>query len=153
MRHTPHTVIGAVHDLNNDQEIGIYRLTPNGKDALRDTVAELTQGVQSWSQRQATNASEFLLEIEPEINQMINQKTALKQLIQEMHDTDGAQEDLQSRYFELEAQINQLSARVFNKQPRIQPIIDDLMDPVGSFSRAQTKFPTLRKPYLAAFGK
>lgn len=153
MRNTDYTVAEAVHETENNQEVGLYRLTPDGKNALRDTVADLTQGVESWSQRSASSANEFLTEIQPEINQMISLRGTVKQLVQDMQDTDGAQEDLQSRYFALEAEIKQLSARVFNKQPRIQPIIDDLMDPVASFSRTQTKFPTLRKPYLASFGK
>ncbi|EMY35758.1 hypothetical protein D477_002658 [Arthrobacter crystallopoietes BAB-32] len=148
--YTPVEVIDA---LENDQELYLLKNSPNGRDALRETVAHLTQDIESESNRQAEAANEFHDELAPEVAQLEEFEGRVQELITALHNTSGSQLELQDAYFALEEQSKVLISRVLNKEARIEGILANLHDPVGSLSRLQSKFPILRRPYLEPFGK
>lgn len=147
---TPAEVIEA---LENDQELYFLKNSPNGKEALRETVAHLTQDIEAENNRQAEMANAFHDELKPEVHQLEDYERQLRELITAMHNTDGDPTELQDAFFALQEQAKVLIGRVLTKEARIEGILANLYDPVASLSRLQGKFPTLRRPYLEPFGK
>lgn len=148
-----YTVAEAIEALTEDQAISIASLTVDGKKAVRDTVAELTQMVEAHSVRQADTANLFLAQLQPEMNQLSEQVSEFERLARAMGNTPGSQHELQAEFFALEAECQRLARRVLEKHDRIEHMLTDLLDPVGALSRLQSDFPTLRRPFLARFGR
>lgn len=148
-----YTVAEAIEALTEDQAISVASLTVNGKQAVRDTVAELTQMVEAHSVRQADTANQFLSQLQPEMNRLLEQANEFNRLIAAMRSTPGSQHQLQAEFFALEAECERLARRVMEKHDRIEYMLNDLHDPVAALSRLQSDFPTLRRPFLARFGR
>ena len=148
-----YTVAEAIEALNDDQAISIFSLTVSGKQAVRDTVSELTQMVEAHSVRQADKANQFLAQLQPEMNQLHEQANELDRLSTAMRNTSGSQLQLQAEFFALEAECQRLARRVMEKHDRIEHMLSDLLDPVAALSRLQSDFPTLRRPLLTRFGR
>lgn len=153
MQMNTYTVGEAAAELVNDQAISVAGLTVDGKAAVRETVAELTQAVMSHSERQANTATEFLGQLEPEMAALEDARVRVAQLLTALHNTPGSQEALQEEFFALEGEVNRLARRIVEKNDRLGHVVNELLDPVGSLSRLQSTFPTLRRSYLYRFGK
>ncbi|MCO4239571.1 hypothetical protein NG702_19540 [Pseudarthrobacter sp. MDT3-28] len=153
MQASNYTVAEAVTALTEDQAISVASLTVDGKKAVGETVAELTQMVEAYSERQADTANLFLSQLQPEMNLLNDQVAEFNRLTTAMQNTPGPQDQLQAEFFALEAECQRLARRVLEKHDRIEYMLNDLLDPVAALSRLQSDFPTLRRPFLARFGR
>jgi len=153
MQASNYTVAEAVAALTEDQAISVASMTVDGKKAVRETVAELTQMVESYSTRQADTANQFLSQLQPEMNLLNDQVTEFNRITAAMQNTPGSQDQLQAEFFAAEAECQRLARRVLEKHDRIEYMLNDLLDPVAALSRLQSDFPTLRRPFLARFGR
>ncbi|MFF2348086.1 hypothetical protein [Pseudarthrobacter sp. NPDC058119] len=153
MQASNYTVAEAIEALTEDQAISVASLTVDGKKAVRETVAELTQMVEAHSVRQADTVNLFLAQLQPEMNQLSEQVSEFERLARAMGKTPGSQHQLQAEFFALEAECQRLARRVLEKHDRIEHMLTDLLDPVAALSRLQSDFPTLRRPFLARFGR
>lgn len=150
---TQMTILQSTDAAENDQEISVYALTVDGKKALTTAVRDMASIASRHSERQTEDAKAFYADISGEQAELVALTSRVKQLGREIEGSAASDTAKLDEFFELEAQVEAVAGRVFNKEGRIASIIADLTDPVASLANLEMKYPTLRRHYLEALGR
>lgn len=145
------TITQAVDGVLNNQAVGVYALTPDGKEAMRETVRELNRAVTTHAERQAADAEAFHSDLNAKLCELQAKTARLAELNVEFETSSVLDEGKLDEFFSAEAQVEYLATQVFQMEGRIASIVSDLEDPVGSLSRLEGKYPRVKRQYLVRF--
>lgn len=141
----------AVHAINNDPNISEYATTPVGKTAMREAVREVARTVESFAERSAADSEAFRVELSADLTELQSGTARISELNAEFESSSVLDEDKLDEYFSLEAQLEALAKKVYDKEARIPAILADLDDPLSALARLERKYPRIQKSYLARF--
>lgn len=146
-------IINDINAINNDQGLGVYRLTPDGKKAERSALSLMTESVVTHSNRLAEDAAVFADGLKSEMDQLETLRNQVHALAGQIEGNSALDNAAVDELFAVESELNLLAQSVFAKSARIEAMVADLEDPVTALDRIEAKYPVIGKNYLEPFGR
>ncbi|MFC0248271.1 hypothetical protein ACFFIO_07130 [Citricoccus parietis] len=145
------TINQAIDTVLNNQAVGVYAQTPDGKKAMQETIRDLNRAVTAHADRQAADAVAFHADLNGKLGELQAKTARIAELNAEFDGSAVMDEAKLDEFFGLEASVEYLAKQVFQMEGRIANILTDLEDPVGSLSRLEGKYSRIKRQYLVRF--
>jgi hypothetical protein len=143
----------AMYECDNNPDIAVLTLTQDGRKAMQETASVIRDAVTRFSNRLADDANTFADGLTGDVKRLQALTSRAREVSDEMESSSELGNGLVDELFVIESELNLLAQKVMAKEARMEAMLADLDDPVSALDRLEAKYPTVRRPYLAAFGR